>query len=148
MCLITLISRTKNKYHVQFEIQGNHVLVNCFSNWTGYLFDYSAHKCNPIHYPVKLIKMMPGKYIEEQYICFISCPMQTCCCTSGDCSLHLAYRSGGYDLPMQCNVHWMAACRLPTALHICLWPRSLPTGTQNISSSTHHIKSLNACMKH
>jgi hypothetical protein len=27
-------------------------------------------------------------------------------------------------------------------------PRSLATVSQNISSSTHHIKSLNACIKH
>jgi len=33
-----------------------------------------------------------------------------------DHALHID-RSGGYDLPMQC-VHGMAACRLPTALHI------------------------------
>jgi hypothetical protein len=50
--------------------------------------------------------MMRDKYIEEQYICFLSCPMQTCCLTvvmflsdklwvdelklpSVDCSLHL-----------------------------------------------------------
>jgi hypothetical protein len=29
-----------------------------------------------------------------------------------------------------------------------VWPRSLPMATQNISSSTYHIKYLDACMEY
>jgi len=75
MSLITLISRTK-KINTLFNSKYKETIMSFFFKLNGYLFAYSARKCNPIHYPAKLVKMMRDKYIEEQYICFISCPMK------------------------------------------------------------------------